>query len=267
MHVAGIEAAILQAVIVAAPIDERIADVAVARGDDAADDDGVRVPLDDFLDLAIEGGQRIAKQRCARDHRMPAVRSVAGLAVCAATEPGRDILVMVRENIDAEASTSLDRGIRRRIAVERHDETRRIDRKAGDGRRRKAGAMRRPADGDDADAAGKLAHRPPVAEFLVELQRHACHRRSPCPARPPPGSQARVARHAKKGFQLSIFIASDCPPASVHSGTKFKQTIGLPAACNALQKKIVPRAPLRWCGGRPSGPARPWPSPHRLGRP
>jgi hypothetical protein len=71
-------------IVVAAPIDKGAAAAAPAHGFDAADDDGMAVPLDDFVDRTIEGGERVAEQRRAGGGGDPVSTLVASRPLSAA---------------------------------------------------------------------------------------------------------------------------------------------------------------------------------------
>ena len=84
-------------------IDARFA-ASDADGPDGADEDGVAVPLDRFLDRAVDRGDRIGERRCAGRESLPASAFVASLAA-GAESPGEaigDILMMGAEHVDAE---------------------------------------------------------------------------------------------------------------------------------------------------------------------
>ncbi len=72
------------------PVEKRITRRADAGCDHRADDDGVAVPLDEFLDFKVDGRERIREERGARFEALP-LRAVIARFTRNAAAPGEAI--------------------------------------------------------------------------------------------------------------------------------------------------------------------------------
>ena len=96
----------------------------------APDHDGMGVPLDDILDLAIDRRQRADQQRHAGDARVPlrAGKTVRTFQAALAGEAFGDFKLVGGEDVDAEEALTLQDRPGRRLPVDADDQGRRLDR-------------------------------------------------------------------------------------------------------------------------------------------
>ena len=148
-------------IIGAAPIDQRTRRAVRAHPDDAADHDRMGMALEQFLDHAVEGDDRVGEQRHAGDQRRPARVGVAfgTLDPLAAGKPLGDAAMVGRQQIDAEGARAGESRISGRTAIDCHQQGRRFDRQRADRSRGEAGSLLAASDGDHADPAWQMAHR------------------------------------------------------------------------------------------------------------
>ena len=94
------------------PVDQSLAAAAKVNPFDGADDDPVAVALDDFLDRAVDDGERVLEAPGARGELAPSRAFVASRPVdpAASGEPVRQILVARVEDVDAIVALALDDG-------------------------------------------------------------------------------------------------------------------------------------------------------------
>ncbi len=134
---------------------------AAANGLNGADDDRVRMPLDDFFQSAIETRNRIGEHGRARDQCEPVARLESrGAADAAASgKARRERFVASGKQIDREGPVFAQMSERRGAAIDRYQQRWRRQRKRG---QRSDRATRSPlglAASDDGDAGGEFAHR------------------------------------------------------------------------------------------------------------
>ena len=94
------------------PVDQSLAAAAKVNPFDGADDDPVAVAFDDFLDGAIDDGERVLEAPRAGGELAPSRAFVASRPVnpVATGEPVRQILVARVEDVDAIVALALDDG-------------------------------------------------------------------------------------------------------------------------------------------------------------
>src|SRR5690606_30947037 len=95
----------------AVPVEQRLGIGAHRDAVYPADQDGMRVPLDRLIELAVDGGERATEAEGAGGLLLPLRTFVARRPPGAATagEAVRDMRLVVGEQVDAEAAMALER--------------------------------------------------------------------------------------------------------------------------------------------------------------
>ena len=139
---------------------ERRAALAALDGGDGADDDRVRVALEDLLDPAVDRRQRVGEQRRAGGERRPATDGEARRAARAgaAGEAVGEFAVARAEQIDREGAGLAQPLERQCVAAEADEQGRRRQRQRRQRGDSAARARLAAAAGDERHAGGEFAH-------------------------------------------------------------------------------------------------------------
>jgi hypothetical protein len=162
------------------PAQDRFVD-ALREAYDGAEDHCMRVALDDLLDQAIEGRDRIGEDRGAGRERGPlrAVEAPRPVHAAVSAEAMGERLMARREQIDRERAGLTQSGERRGRARKADDKRRRGQRQGRERDDRTAGARFTFSAGDDRDARRQRPHRMSKGGAVGVPQSPVAHARRP----------------------------------------------------------------------------------------